>query len=89
MVTANVEKFTPEKVEGITWVKAEIIRNMAIMYATSKPAAITLGISVDHNTNGVQATRAITTLIAITGNLDILGGNIYPGTESSKPQASP
>jgi anaerobic selenocysteine-containing dehydrogenase len=47
------------------------------MYATNKPAAIALGVSLDHCTNGIQNTRAITTLIAITGNLDIPGGNIY------------
>jgi len=73
----HVREFSPEKVEGITWIKADTIRNMARMYATNKPAAIALGISMDHCTNGIQAIRAITTLIAITGNLDIPGGNIY------------
>ncbi|GAI21423.1 unnamed protein product, partial [marine sediment metagenome] len=39
--------------------------------------AITQGVSLDHCINGVQNSRAISVLIAITGNLDILGGNIY------------
>jgi len=73
----HVKEYSPERVEETTWVKAETIRNIARMYATSKPAAITHGISLDHSTNGIQAIRAVTTLMAITGNLDIPGGNIY------------
>ena len=47
------------------------------MYATNKPAAISQGVPLDHCPNGVQNSRAISILIAITGNLDIVGGNIY------------
>jgi len=76
----HVKEYSPEKVEAITWVQAETIRNMARMYASNRPASISLGISMDHCTNGIQAIRAITTLVAITGNLDIPGGNTYvPG----------
>jgi len=73
----HVKEYSPERVEAITWVKAEMIRNMARMYASNKPASISRGISMDHCTNGIQAIRAITTLMAITGNLDIPGGNVY------------
>jgi anaerobic selenocysteine-containing dehydrogenase len=73
----HVRKYSPEVVEGITWVPAGKIRQFARMYATSKPATISQGVSLDHCTNGVQNSRAISILIAITGNLDILGGNIY------------
>ena len=76
----HVENYPPEKVETITWVKAEVIRTMARMYAENRPATVSPGISLDHCTNGIQAIRAITTLIAVTGNLDIPGGNTYgPG----------
>ncbi|GAI24205.1 unnamed protein product [marine sediment metagenome] len=73
----QVRKYSPEVVERITWVPAESVRQFARMYATNKPAAITQGVSLDHCINGVQNSRAISILIAITGNLDILGGNIY------------
>jgi len=73
----HVKEYSPEKVEAITWIKAETIRNIARMYATNKPAAIAHGISLDHSTNGIQAIRAVTILMAITGNLDIPGGNVY------------
>lgn len=76
----HVKDYSPEKVEAITWIQAETIRTIARMYAKNSPASISPGISLDHCTNGIQAIRAITTLIAITGNLDIPGGNTYgPG----------
>jgi anaerobic selenocysteine-containing dehydrogenase len=80
----HVKSYRPEVVEKITWVPAELIKNIARMYATSKPAAISAGISLDHCTNGIQAIRAIATLTAISGNLDIQGGNTYaPGLQQT------
>ena len=73
----HVKKYSPEAVEKITQVPAESIRQFARMYADNKPATISQGVSLDHCNNGVQGSRAIAILIAITGNLDILGGNIY------------
>lgn len=72
-----VKEYSPERVEEITWVPAETIKNMARLYATSKPSYITMYVAMDHSTNGVQAIRAIATLMAITGNIDVPGGNIY------------
>ena len=73
----HVKGYSPERVEETTWVPAETVKKMARIYATNKPAYISLGISMDHCTNGIQTIRAISSLIAITGNLDIPGGNIY------------
>jgi len=73
----HVKQYSPESVEEITWVPAETIRNIARTYATNKPGSIMQGISMDHHTNGCQTARAITILIAITGNLDVSGGNVY------------
>ncbi len=72
----HVKTYSPEKVETITWVPAGTIRDMARLYATSKPACISLGIPTNHSTNGVQTVRAITILMAITGNIDVAGGDI-------------
>jgi anaerobic selenocysteine-containing dehydrogenase len=73
----HVKAYTPEKVEEITLVPAVTIRDIARMYATSKPAALSQGISLDQCTNGIQASRSTAILIAITGNINIEGGNIY------------
>ena len=73
----HVKEYSPERVDEITWVPAEMIRNMARMYATNKPACISVGIPTNHCTSGVQTVRAITILSAITGNLDVSGGNVF------------
>jgi len=73
----HVRKYSPEAVEKVTWVPADKIRQFARMYATSKPATISQGVALDHCVNGVQNSRAISILEAITGNLDVVGGNIY------------
>jgi anaerobic selenocysteine-containing dehydrogenase len=74
---AHVKGYTPETMAVITGVPAEKIRQFARTYATTKPATITQGVSLDHCINGVQNSRAISILIAITGNIDIAGGNTY------------
>ena len=71
-----VEEYTPERVEQITWVPAAKIREAAIVYASEKPAKLHLSAnSTTHHSNGVQNHRAVILLAAITGNIDIVGGN--------------
>lgn len=67
---------TPEKAEGITGVSADLIRKAARMYATAKPAAISWGLAIDQNANGMQVGQCILDLMAITGNVDVPGGNV-------------
>jgi anaerobic selenocysteine-containing dehydrogenase len=76
----RVKAYPPEKVEAITWVPAETIQNIARMYAQNHPASVSVGVSLDHSSNGIQAMRSIAALMAICGNLEISGGNVtYPG----------
>jgi anaerobic selenocysteine-containing dehydrogenase len=73
----HVKGYSPEAVAGITGISADKIKQFARIYATTKPATITQGVSLDHCINGVQNSRAVSILIAITGNLDVAGGNTY------------
>jgi len=73
---SHVALYTPEKVSEITWLPVDQIKKAARIYATTKPAAILWGNGVEHNINSVQINRALVTLMAITGNLDLPGGNI-------------
>ena len=73
----RVKRYTPEEVERITWVPADTVREIARMYATTKPATIAQGVPMDHCINGVQTSRSVAMLVAITGNLDVPGGNVY------------
>ena len=73
----RVKDFTPEKAAGITWIPAEDIRIAARLYATTRPACIQWGNGLDQNINTFQTVRAIHCLSAITGNLDVPGGDIF------------
>jgi anaerobic selenocysteine-containing dehydrogenase len=71
-----VQEYTPEKVEKITWVPAEKVKEAAMLYAGSKPAQVEFSTnSTIQHSNGLQGHRAITLLPAITGNFEVLGGN--------------
>ena len=76
----HVKDYPPEKVAEITWVPADTIKDIARMYANSKPACITQGVALDHCTNGVQTSRALACLIAICGNYDVPGGSTFSRT---------
>jgi thiosulfate reductase / polysulfide reductase chain A len=67
--------YTPEKVAEITWLTPEQVVSSARCYATTKPAMITWGFGLDkQGVNATQAARARCCLRAVSGNLDIQGG---------------
>lgn len=74
----QAQRFTPEMVEGITGVKADLIRQGARLYARSKPAALQWGNAIEHDIQVFDSARALICLMAITGNLEVPGGNINP-----------
>jgi len=74
-LVGHVKAYSPERAAEITGVPAETIRGMARLYAANRPGIITTGIALDHSTNGIQTLRAVAILEAISGNLDVPGGN--------------
>ncbi|MDO9123243.1 MAG: molybdopterin-dependent oxidoreductase, partial [Deltaproteobacteria bacterium] len=73
----HVQDYSPEKVEKITSIPAEDIRKAARMFGSIKPACIAQGINaLDQHANGLQNSRAIAILQAITANIDNPGGFI-------------
>lgn len=72
----RVQEYPLSKVSQLTWVPEDKIRQAARLYATNKPSAFLEGVGVDQQLGGVQTGLAINSLIAITGNLDVPGGNI-------------
>ena len=75
----RLEEFPPERVEQITWVSKEKIIEAARIYATTKPAAMQWGVGIEQNINCVDADRALIYMVAMTGNLDVPGGNVVFG----------
>lgn len=74
----HVQDYPPDKVEEITWIDAQKITDAARAYARNKPACIMLGNPVESGINNFQSGRAICILRAITGNLEIPGGELRP-----------
>ena len=69
-----VQHFTPEAVERITGVPAGKIREIARSIATSGGAAPVMYTGLEYSNTGLQAIRAVLTLFALAGQLDVPGG---------------
>jgi anaerobic selenocysteine-containing dehydrogenase len=71
------------KVEEITWVPVEKIRQAAEWYATLGPAVTNHGMGVEHLPSVIETLHAHFILSALCGNVDEKGGDIfttpYPG----------
>ncbi|MFC1861612.1 molybdopterin-dependent oxidoreductase, partial [Chloroflexota bacterium] len=76
-ISDYVNDWTPEKAAEITWIAADKIRESAKMYATTKPACIEWGVPMSQTTRSTAINQAIVHLEAITGNIDIRGGNPF------------
>jgi len=74
----HISDYTPERVEELTRVPREKMKEAARRYARSRPACIQWGNAIDHGVNSFQTGRAICLLRAVTGNLGIPGGEAQP-----------
>ena len=70
--------YPPEAVAGKIWLSPEQIREVAALYATTSPASIIDGNGLDMHREVFDSTRAVAMLRALTGNLDIPGGDVLP-----------
>lgn len=68
-------KKTPEWASEITGIPADVIADLAVRYATAKPAAIVPGLGLQRHSNGEQSVRSITVLPSLTGNVGKEGGS--------------
>ncbi len=73
----RVREYPLGKVEEITWVPADKIREAARLFAQTKPAAIQWGVAIEQTINSIDSDRLLIDLVAITGNLDAPGGNVF------------
>ncbi len=69
-----VQHFRPEQVEPVTGVKADKIRELARSLAQANGAAPVMYTGLEYSDSGIQAIRAVLTLFALSGNLDVPGG---------------
>ncbi len=71
-------QYSADKVAASIWLTAEQIKQVARLYATTKPAAIIDGNGLDMHSKVFDTTRAVAMLRALTGNLDQPGGDVLP-----------
>ena len=72
----HIKQYSPEKISDITWIPASKISETARIYANTKPATLYHRVAVEHNLSSTQTNRAFCILTALTGNIDVKGGNI-------------
>ncbi|HEX5885394.1 MAG TPA: formate dehydrogenase subunit alpha [Pyrinomonadaceae bacterium] len=73
-----IKEFTPEKVATICGVEANLIRQAARLYATTKPAICFHGLGVTEHTQGTEGVMCLVNLALLTGNLGKPGTGINP-----------
>jgi anaerobic selenocysteine-containing dehydrogenase len=76
-IKKHVEPMSPDWAEEITSIPADRIKEFARLYAKTQGALIHDGNGLDMHTNGVDMVRVICMLIALTGNIDKPGGNVF------------
>ncbi|MDP2644907.1 MAG: molybdopterin-dependent oxidoreductase [Desulfobacterales bacterium] len=83
----HVRDYPPEKVESITWIPAEKIKEAARLYAANRPACFIEGMGVEHLQSSAQVLHARWIMAGLTANIDVQGGDEqvgqFPGVRSS------
>jgi len=80
-----VQHFRPESVEQITRVPAETVRSLARRLARARGACPVMYTGLEYSDSGVQAIRAVQTLWALAGQLDVPGGLVFRMKENIFP----
>jgi formate dehydrogenase alpha subunit len=73
-----VAEYSPEKVEAITGIPAEDIRQIARTYASNKPGAIIYSMGITQHTTGVDNVKSTANLAMLCGNMGVAGGGVNP-----------
>ena len=77
LLVDELKTFTLKDVEEVSWVPEDSVREFARLYATTRPACIQWGNGLDTSANAFPSAKAITILRAITGNLNVPGGELF------------
>ncbi|MDO8135997.1 MAG: molybdopterin-dependent oxidoreductase, partial [Candidatus Brocadiales bacterium] len=81
----RLEEYPPSRVEKLTGISAEEIKDFARLYAQRRPSFIYLGSGMQHHTNGGMMVRTIACLPALAGAWGRPGGGIFFPTSTVFP----
>jgi len=85
----HVRAYDAGTVSRLTGIAPELVVAAARMYAGNRPASISTGNGIETNVNGFQTLRAVSLLMAVTGNLAVAGGNAPLSSPPILPRHSP
>jgi formate dehydrogenase major subunit len=74
----HVKDFTPEEMEPICGIPADVLRNVAREYARAENAIIFWGMGVSQHTHGTDNARCLIALSLITGQIGRPGTGLHP-----------
>lgn len=74
----HLKEYNPEKVAPICGVDAEIIREVARLYATSKASMILWGMGISQHIHGTDNSRCLIALALMTGQIGRPGTGLHP-----------
>ncbi len=76
--------YSPERVEKITWVPAEQVRETARLIGSADAVSLYSWSGLEQHSNASQTNRAVSLLYALTGCYDSKGGNVLFETLTTK-----
>ena len=74
----NVEAYSPELMAPICGIDAEVIREVARLYATSKASMILWGMGISQHVHGTDNARCLIALALMTGQIGRPGTGLHP-----------
>ncbi|MBL4845369.1 MAG: molybdopterin-dependent oxidoreductase [Planctomycetes bacterium] len=77
-VIEAVADYTPEKAEEVTGVPADMIRQAARMYATTRKAGIYYTLGITEHTHGTENVYGLANLVLMTGHLGVRSAGMNP-----------
>jgi anaerobic selenocysteine-containing dehydrogenase len=87
--TVMEDRYAPENGEALTGIPTGLVRQVARSYAKTKPACISMGNGLEHHSFGISTMRLLATMKAITGNLDLPGGDLFTPRPKLKDMTTP
>jgi|TARA_B110000114_G_scaffold185135_1_gene230979 formate dehydrogenase major subunit len=74
----SIKDFSPEKMEAVCGIKAETLKEVARLYATSEKSIIFWGMGVSQHVHGTDNARCLIALALSTGQIGREGTGLHP-----------
>jgi formate dehydrogenase major subunit len=77
-IKKTLEKYTPDKVEGITGIPAQELIAAARLYSGAQRGSILYCMGITQHTTGTDNVKSLANLAMLCGNVGIAGGGVNP-----------